>query len=286
MVALWYYLSPLTIYILYHLQLLFIALLNTMLMIGDICLIFVWTLSLKVFHLVVTNIQEWKYNFSKKEMTKPITTNGLKSALKKRVIIDETVQYENDTNTIQSSNENVNKLKSLRTKKETAIQKRTKLINHNLTSRYIYGSTTMWIWLLPVFVLMGARVITRNIDWLTEASLFRYSTYCRSILSCLCVQYIMPLDFILISITYFFYSIHCLTRSAISVCPTSAKALSNHGMFLMSAGDNKEAIEILDRALVLFPTQTSALINIGIALQRDKQYARYGILRNRSVYIL
>lgn len=93
----------------------------------------------------------------------------------------------------------------------------------------------LWTCLLPILVMMGVRVVTRNRDWLDEYSLY---------------------------------------KSALSVCPSSAKALSNYGMLLIGKGEYREAAEVLQKALELYPAQVSALVNLGIVQNRLDDFAR------------
>jgi hypothetical protein len=96
----------------------------------------------------------------------------------------------------------------------------------------IISLSSINIALLVVLTLFGIRVVSRNADWISEIKIY---------------------------------------RSALSVCPTSVKALSNYAM--LKLGEDKEnSLEVSLahslRALIVHPEQPSAFVNAGIAFTR------------------
>jgi len=102
--------------------------------------------------------------------------------------------------------------------------------------------------LLPVLVLCGARVVTRNIDWRVEKDIF---------------------------------------FSALEVCPLSVKAMTNAGMFKLdgNGGSNAESIDILTRGLAVYNKQSAANINLGIAHLNDGNFYEAAASYTRSQHI-
>jgi tetratricopeptide (TPR) repeat protein len=102
--------------------------------------------------------------------------------------------------------------------------------------------------LLPVLVLCGTRVVTRNIDWRVEKNIF---------------------------------------FSALDVCPLSVKAMTNAGMFKLdgNGGSNAESIDILTRGLAVYNKQSAANINLGIAHLNDGNFYEAAASYTRAQHI-
>jgi len=95
------------------------------------------------------------------------------------------------------------------------------------------AATAQWLALAlavtPLCGFFGVRVVTRNVDWNREISIY---------------------------------------RSALEVCPLSVKALTNYGVLALSEGRTTEAIVSIQTALSVYPGMKAAHVNLGLAQQR------------------
>ena len=95
------------------------------------------------------------------------------------------------------------------------------------------AATAQWLALglavTPLCALFGVRVVTRNVDWNREISIY---------------------------------------RSALEVCPLSVKALTNYGVLALSEGRTTEAVVAIKTALSVYPGMKAAYVNLGLAQQR------------------
>eukprot|EP00602_Paraphysomonas_sp_CaronLab_P001077 CAMPEP_0185036392 /NCGR_PEP_ID=MMETSP1103-20130426/29331_1 /TAXON_ID=36769 /ORGANISM="Paraphysomonas bandaiensis, Strain Caron Lab Isolate" /LENGTH=416 /DNA_ID=CAMNT_0027573915 /DNA_START=1396 /DNA_END=2646 /DNA_ORIENTATION=+ len=114
------------------------------------------------------------------------------------------------------------------------------------SSSSVSWSRAMMLFFLPVLSVMSYRVVSRNIDWRSEVSLY---------------------------------------SSALDVCPTSVKALNNHGMLQLSIGRADVALEMSERAIGVYPQQVSAYINSGLASTRQHMYSRSIYRFQQAVYL-
>lgn len=88
--------------------------------------------------------------------------------------------------------------------------------------------------IVPLIGLCILRVLSRNADWSSERELF---------------------------------------SSALKVCPRSLKVLTNHALLSMQRQRHEEALDAASTAVAIFPNQTAALVNAGIASQRLLRFA-------------
>ena len=85
-----------------------------------------------------------------------------------------------------------------------------------------------------VVVFYSMRVISRNLDWHDEYSLY---------------------------------------KSGLEVCPRSLKVLTNFALLSMARGDVEQGLQAALRAVEIYPAQVAALINAGVAYQKLGRYA-------------
>ncbi len=95
--------------------------------------------------------------------------------------------------------------------------------------------SSFYLFLLPLLAAYSIRIVTRNVDWKTEINMY---------------------------------------SSALSVCPRSIKALSNYGMFATSRGNYEESIPILTKAVEIYPDHVAALLNLGVAYNKQDSFVQ------------
>ena len=108
------------------------------------------------------------------------------------------------------------------------------IINQRIAKVKILPISSVVTVLFPVLLIFAVRVVTRNNDWTSEIQIY---------------------------------------KSALNVCPTSVKALSNYAMLqLGQPGGIDKTLTYAARALEIHPEQGSALVNTGIAYTRLKRF--------------
>ena len=96
------------------------------------------------------------------------------------------------------------------------------------------GTKSVYVFLSPMILWWATIVVVRNGDWASEMNLY---------------------------------------SSALKVCPQSLKALTNYALLAIQANKLQEAADAAEGAIRIFPNQTAALVNAGIAYQRMDKFA-------------
>lgn len=100
---------------------------------------------------------------------------------------------------------------------------------------FYFSIPLSYLLILPIIILFGIRVVSRNYDWATEFGLF---------------------------------------SSALSVCPSSVKALTNFAVHATHHGLPSESFAAAVTAVDLYPTHLPVLINAALAYYRLGQYSK------------